>query len=241
MSDATAATMPSPEPFRMGSFDDTRIWIFDLDNTLYPAACNLFAEVDHRMGAFIQKFLGVPYPYARHLQKAYYRQFGTTLSGMMQVHKMDPKAFLDYVHDIDLSSVSENQALREAIAALPGRKLIFTNGSRRHAENVAGKIGILDQFEAIYDIVASDYIPKPHKRPYEKFLDHHNVEPRQSAMFEDMPHNLEAPHEMGMTTVLVHADHEYDSPIQKKIRSWTERPAHIHHMTMDLTGFLKGI
>lgn len=223
------------------SFFDTRIWIFDLDNTLYPAHCNLFAEVDHRMGAFIQRFLGVPYAYARHLQKAYYRQFGTTLSGMMQVHKMDPAAFLDYVHDIDISRVEENPALREAIAALPGRKLIFTNGTVRHAENVAGRIGILDQFEAIYDIVASDYIPKPHRRPYEKFLADHDVAPRESAMFEDMPHNLEAPHELGMTTVLVHADHEYDSPIQKKIRAWTERPTHIHHMTMDLTGFLQGI
>ncbi len=231
-----------PAPSKVpGSFDDTRIWIFDLDNTLYPAACNLFAEVDHRMGAFIQKFLGVPYAYARHLQKAYYRQFGTTLSGMMQVHKMDPAAFLDYVHDIDISRVSENPELRDAIRALPGRKLIFTNGTVRHAENVAGKIGILHEFEAIYDIVASDYIPKPHKKPYEKFLAAHDVTPTESAMFEDMPHNLEAPHELGMTTVLVHADHEYDSPIQKKIRSWTDRPGHIHHMTMDLTGFLKGI
>lgn len=221
------------------TFGDTRIWVFDLDNTLYPAKCDLFAEVDHRMGAYIQRFLGVPYAYARHLQKAYYRQFGTTLSGMMQVHKMDPAAFLDYVHDIDLSGVPENPALREAIAALPGRKLIFTNGTVRHAENVAGKIGILQEFEAIYDIVASDYIPKPHRKPYDKFLSQHAVEPRHSAMFEDMPHNLEEPHALGMTTVLVHADHEYDSPIQRKIRAWTQRPTHIHHMTMDLTEFLQ--
>jgi putative hydrolase of the HAD superfamily len=213
--------------------------VFDLDNTLYPAACNLFAQVDHRMGAYIERYLGVPYPYARHLQKAYYRQFGTTLAGMMLVHKMDPKPFLDYVHDIDVSGVPESPDLRDAIAALPGRKLIYTNGSRRHAENVAGKLGVLDQFEAIYDIVDSNYIPKPQRDPYDKFLRDHGVAPTESAMFEDMPHNLEAPHALGMTTVLVHADHDYDSPIQQKIRAWSTPPDHIHHMTMDLTAFLQ--
>src|SRR3990172_1979880 len=113
-------------------FDATAGWIFDLDNTLYPAECNLFAEVDHRMSAYIAKMLGVPVPYARHLQKSYYRQFGTTLSGLMHVHKMDPYAFLEYVHDIDLSVVPEAPELRREIDRLPGRKLIFTNGSHRH-------------------------------------------------------------------------------------------------------------
>src|SRR5262245_58949505 len=108
-------------------FERTEAWIFDLDNTLYPADCNLFAQVDQRMGEFIARYLGVPFEYARHLQKTYYRQFGTTLSGLMQVHKMDPKAFLDYVHDIDLSVVAEHPELAAAIEALPGRKLIFTN------------------------------------------------------------------------------------------------------------------
>jgi putative hydrolase of the HAD superfamily len=230
-----------PAADNQGTFADTRIWIFDLDNTLYPAKCNLFAQVDHRMGAYIERYLGVPYAYARHLQKAYYRQFGTTLSGMMQVHKMEPGPFLDYVHDIDVSGVPESPALRTAIAALPGRKLIFTNGTVRHAENVAGKLGILDQFEAIYDIVASDFVPKPHRAPYDRFLAAHDVAPSASAMFEDMPHNLEAPHALGMTTVLVHSDDEYDSPIQQKIRAWTARPTHVHHMTQDLPGFLAAI
>ena len=117
-------------------------WIFDLDNTLYPASCNLFAQVDHRMGEFIARYLGVPYQHARHLQKAYYRQFGTTLAGLMKVHKLAPESFLDYVHDIDLSAVPELPALAASIAKLPGRRLIFTNGSRRHAENVAAKIGV---------------------------------------------------------------------------------------------------
>jgi putative hydrolase of the HAD superfamily len=213
-------------------------WIFDLDNTLYPAACNLFAQVDHRMGEFVQKFLGVPYPYARHLQKAYYRQFGTTLSGMMQVHSMDPRQFLDYVHDIDLSGVPGAPELDQAIAQLPGRKLIFTNGTRRHAERVAAKLGILGRFDDIFDIVDSDYIPKPHRAPYDKFLADHAIAPQSAAMFEDMPQNLEAPHDLGMTTVLVRSTADYDNIVQRKIRAWTQVPDHVHHMTDDLAEFV---
>ena len=219
-------------------FDATRVWIFDLDNTLYPAECNLFAQVDQRMGEFIARYLGVPFEYARHLQKSYYRQFGTTLAGMMLVHRMDPKAFLDYVHDIDLAPVAEHPELRQAIAALEGRKLIFTNGSQRHAQNVAGKLGILDLFEGIFDIAAADYVPKPTAAAYHAFLKAHGVEAPQSAMFEDMPHNLEAPHALGMTTVLVHSATTYDHPVQHAIRSWQAPPVHVHHMTDDLAGFL---
>jgi putative hydrolase of the HAD superfamily len=162
------------------------VWIFDLDNTLYSAECNLFAQVDRRMGEFIARYLGVPYEYARHLQKTYYRQFGTTLSGLMQVHRMDPKPFLDYVHDIDLACMPEAPELSAAIERLPGRKLIFTNGSRRHAENVAGKLGVLHHFEDIYDIVASEFVPKPDAACYHRFLAAHGVDAASSAMFEDM-------------------------------------------------------
>lgn len=214
------------------------VWVFDLDNTLYPASCNLFAQVDQRMSDYIQRYLGVPHAYARHLQKSYYRQFGTTLAGMMAVHRMEPDAFLDYVHDIDLSVVPTLPALGDAIRALPGRKLIFTAGSRRHAERVAGKLGVLDCFEDIFDIVAADFLPKPKPEPYRLFLERHGIEPRAAAMFEDMPHNLEVPHQLGMATVLVHSADEYDSVIQRQIRAWTTPPAHVHHMTDDLTGFL---
>jgi putative hydrolase of the HAD superfamily len=219
-------------------FEATSVWVFDLDNTLYPAECNLFAQVDHRMGEFIARYLGVPYPYARHLQKSYYRQFGTTLSGLMKVHKMEPAAFLDYVHDIDLSVVPESPALAAAIGRLPGRKLIFTAGSRRHAENVAARLGVLHLFEDIYDIVASAFVPKPDAAAYHTFLSLHRVEAAAAAMFEDMPANLEAPHALGMTTVLVHAPGR-DHAIARRIAAWTERPAHVHHMTEDLTGFLR--
>ena len=212
-------------------------WIFDLDNTLYPASCDLFAQVDHRMGAFIAKTLGVPYAHARHLQKAYYRQFGTTLAGLMKVHKLKPEPFLDYVHDIDLSVLPHLPELADVIERLPGRRLIFTNGSRRHAENVAAKIGVLHLFEDICDIAALGFVPKPERSAFDLMIGQHNVTAGRAAMFEDMPHNLEAPHEMGMTTVLVRSDY-IDHPVQLEMRKWRALPAHVHHSTDDLTSFI---
>jgi len=218
-------------------FHHVDTWIFDLDNTLYPASCNLFAEVDRRMSEYIAKAIGVPREHARHLQKAYYRQFGTTLAGLMQVHKLPPGPFLEYVHDIDLSMVPELPELRAAIAALPGRRLIFTNGSRRHAENVARRLGVLELFEDICDIAALEYVPKPEPGAFDRMLKMHAVAAGRAAMFEDMPHNLEVASSLGMTTVLVHSDY-IDHPAQLKIREWRELPAHIHYLTRDLTAFL---
>jgi putative hydrolase of the HAD superfamily len=222
-------------------FDRTEVWIFDLDNTLYPADCRLFAQVDQKMGEFVARYLGVPFEYARHLQKSYYRQFGTTLTGLMKVHRMDPKPFLDYVHDLDLSGLAEHPRLAAAIERLPGRKLIFTNGSRAHAERVAGKLGLLPLFEDIFDIVAADYVSKPTPACYDAFLKAHGVDAGRSAMFEDMPHNLEAPHALGMTTVLVRSIANDDHPTHKAMRNWAAPPAHVHHMTYDLAGFLEEI
>ncbi len=219
-------------------FSAIDVWIFDLDNTLYPADCNLFAQVDLRMGTFISERLGVPYAQARHLQKSYYRQFGTTLSGLMQIHKMEPTDFLDYVHDIDLSVVPEHPELAEAIARLPGRKLIYTNGSLRHGERVAEKLGVLHLFEDICSIETCDYVPKPEREAFVKMANRYNVNGSQAAMFEDMPHNLEVPHEMGMTTVLVHSSY-MDHPAQKEMAHWTTPPDHVHHMTRDLCQFLQ--
>lgn len=235
---ASRAIDAAPDPVAIRhAFGTTRTWIFDLDNTLYPAECNLFAEVDTRMGEFIAKYLGVPFAHARHLQKNYYRQFGTTLAGLMRVHKMDPAKFLDYVHDIDLSVVQTAPGLKTAIAALPGRKLIYTNGSRGHAERVAAKLGILDQFEDICDIMACEYVPKPEADAFDRMVRRHDVAPREAAMFEDMPHNLEVPHALGMATVLVHSSY-HDHPVQKDIERWETLPAHVHHVTRDLTQFL---
>ncbi len=218
-------------------FTDTRTWVFDLDNTLYSADSNLFAQIDVKMGEFIAQYLEVSFERARYLQKNYYRQYGTTLSGLMKVHNMEPTAFLDYVHDIDLEPVPEHPELAAAIDALPGRKFIFTAGSRRHAENVAGKIGVLHLFEDIMDIVDTSFVAKEQAEAYDAFLRRHNVDPAQAAMFEDMPYNLLPAHMLGMTTTLVHSSY-LDHPVQLKIREWQEPPEHIHHMTEDLQGFL---
>jgi len=221
-------------------FADTATWIFDLDNTLYPAQCNLFAEVDRRMGKFIAEYLEVPFEHARYLQKTYYRQFGTTLMGLMQVHKLEPQGFLDYVHDIDLSPVPQLPELAAAVEALPGRRLIFTNGSRRHAERVAEKLGVLHLFEDICDIAACEYVAKPSADAFDRMVKRHGVAAREAAMFEDMPHNLEAPHALGMTTVLVHSDY-VDHPAQMQMRNWRELPDHIHYATDCLTTFLRSV
>lgn len=221
-------------------FDATNVWIFDLDNTLYPAESNLFAQMDVKMQEFIANYLGVPLAYARHLQKNYYRQFGTTLAGLMKVHRIEPTPFLEYVHDLDLTNVPEHPELADAIAKLPGRKLIFTAGSRKHAENVAGKLGVLHLFEDIMDIVDTGFLPKEQAAAFDRFLSRHDIEPEAAAMFEDMPHNLVAPHALGMTTVLVYSP-TLNHPVQHRIRSWTEPPEHIHHMTEDLRGFLDGV
>ena len=133
----------------------------DLDNTLYPAECNLFAQIDQRMSAFIQDLLGLDPVAARKVQKDLYYEHGTTLSGLMAKHDVKPDAFMDFVHDIDLAPVSHMPELAAAISRLEGRKFIFTNGSARHAERVAGKLGVLDAFDGIFDIAAGGYVRSP--------------------------------------------------------------------------------
>ena len=147
----------------MADFTHVEHFVFDLDNTLYPADTHLFSQIDQRMTAFIARELALPQDKARHLQKHYYAVHGTTLRGLMQEHGISPQDFMSYVHDIDLSALQENEALKSAIGTLPGKRFIFTNGSVRHAENVAGKIGILDLFDGIFDVSHADYLPKPHK------------------------------------------------------------------------------
>lgn len=218
-------------------FNATRVWIFDLDNTLYPSACNLFAQVDKRMAAFIAQLLDVPLEHARYLQKHYYHEYGTTLTGLIKLHKIDPHTFLEFVHDIDLAPLDQSPDLARALEALPGRRIIFTNGSRRHAERVAEKLGVLHLMEDICDIAACDFVAKPSPDAFKRMIDRHGVAAAEAAMFEDMPQNLEAAHALGMTTVLVHSDY-LDHPAQTKMRKWTELPEHIHHTTDDLTSFL---
>ena len=215
-------------------------WVFDLDNTLYSAECQLFAQIDARMTEFIRDRFGMEHKTARHLQKAYYVEYGTTMSGLMNEHEVCPDEFLDYVHDIDVSVVKKNVSLNQALSALPGRKFIFTNGSVKHAENVAGALGILDQFDEIFDIKAAGYAPKPRPEPYDKFLASHDINPASAIMFEDIMQNLEAPHALGMTTVLVHSDAAWlnDEPHEKRPARPGDSAPHIHYVTDDITAFL---
>lgn len=215
-------------------------WIFDLDNTLYPAECDLFAQVDQRMGAFIAEYLDVSLVDARKVQKDYYYRYGTTLAGLMKEHGLQPERFLHYVHDIDLAPVAPSPALAAALDALDGRKFIFTNGSRDHAENVAGKLGVLDRFDGVFDIAASGYVPKPKLDAYERLVDAFAIDPRAAVMFEDLPPNLEMPHALGMSTVLVTSAY-YDHPAKRALEHTKGLPDHIHYVTDDLVRFLAGL
>ena len=189
------------------------------------------------MGAYIARLLKIPLADARKLQKLYYHDHGTTLSGLMKVHHVDPQHFLDEVHDIDYAPVPAAPALAAAFDALPARKVVFTNGSRRHAMNVLTRLGVADRFDGIFDIVDCNYVPKPREEPYRRFVEAFAIVGERAAMFEDMPQNLIAAHGLGMTTVLIHTELD-DHPVYGDIRTWTELPPHVHHRTDDLAAFL---
>ncbi|TPQ50533.1 pyrimidine 5'-nucleotidase [Prosthecomicrobium hirschii] len=193
-------TAPADPATRFGHVET---WIFDLDNTLYPAHTNLFAQVDVRIRDFVQRLLKTSHDDAQRLQRDYYRTYGTTLRGLMIEHGISPDEFLEYVHDIDHSAVAPDPVLGAAIERLPGRKFIMTNGTRRHAEKTAIALGIEHHFEDIFDIVAAGLLPKPHRETYDIFLGQHGIEPARAAMFEDLARNLAVPHALGMRTVLV--------------------------------------
>jgi putative hydrolase of the HAD superfamily len=232
MSDDMSVKEPDP---RRAAAADARLaaadtWVFDLDNTLYPAACNLFHQVDLRMGGYISELLGVPYDDARVVQKAYFRDHGTTLAGLMKNHAIDPHHFLDHVHAIDYSPVPSNPDLGAALDRLPGRKLIFTNGTVSHAEAVLDRLGIAARFEAIFDIAAAAFVPKPRAEPYRMMIDALSVTPTSAVMVEDMAKNLEVPAALGMRTVWVKTDHAWSHA--------DPEASYVHHETDDLTAWL---
>jgi putative hydrolase of the HAD superfamily len=219
------------------AFAHVDTWIFDLDNTLYPAHAQLWPQVDARITLFLQEMFGLDGLSARALQKYYYQRYGTTLKGLMDEHAIDAHAFLEFAHQIDLSLLDPDPRLGRAIEALPGRKLILTNGSRRHAENVAGKLGIIGHFEEIFDIVAADFVPKPEARTYDRFLELHGVDPRRAAMFEDLAKNLVVPSALGMRTVLV-LPRDRDPFRDDHEQAAIEAP-YIDFSTTDIAGFLE--
>lgn len=218
-------------------FSHIETWVFDLDNTLYPPECDLFAQVDVRMRDFIAAQLSVDPDEARRLQKLYYMEHGTTLNGLMRVHGMKPADFLDYVHQIDVSHVQPSQALHDGLSRLPGDKIVFTNGTVAHAQNVMTQLGISHHFQDIYDIVAVDYLPKPHRGAYDQFVSESGIDPTRSAMFEDIAKNLLAPHDLGMTTVWVRPGDPGPERHQQMAHEGADG-AHVHHITDDLPGFL---
>lgn len=178
-------------------------WIFDLDNSLYPASANLFELIDTRMGEFIQKLLGVDPQEARRVQKLYFHEHGTTLAGLMAAEGVDPHEFLDYVHDIDLARITADPAVVRAIDKLPGRKFVFTNGDAAYAGRVLGKLGLANAFDGMHDIHAMDYVPKPNPAAYSAMCERLAIEPGSALFVEDMARNLVPAKTLGMTTVWV--------------------------------------
>jgi len=214
---------------RPSKLDHIDVWLFDLDNTLYPAHCDLFAQVDVLINRYVAKLLDVKLDEARVVQKGYFQRYGTTLRGLMLDHGVDPHHYMDFVHDIDLAPVDAAPELDAALHRLPGRKLIFTNGSRQHAINVSTKLGIAGHFEAIFDIADCDFLPKPALEPYQRLVSRHALDPFKTIFFDDMDRNLAPAAELGMTTVWVPGHAEW---------SGDGEGDHVHHIAPDLTGFL---
>lgn len=208
-------------------------WIFDLDNTLYPAKADLFGLIDVKMGEFIQGLLGCDPVEAKRVQKRYFMEHGTTLSGLMHHHGTDPHEFLEYVHDISLERIAADQELNTHIRALPGRRLIFTNGDAPYALRVLEKLGLGDAFEFIHDIHACQYVPKPDPSGYRELCARYDLDSTASLFFEDMARNLKPAKAIGMMTVWVNNGSEAGHV--------DAHPDFIDYETHDLAPFLADI
>jgi putative hydrolase of the HAD superfamily len=226
--------------WNLGRFDKVETWVFDLDNTLYPHHVNLWHQVDERMRDYIVDFLKISREEAFRLQKDYYRRYGTTMRGLMEEHGLQPDEFLEIVHQIDHSPLMPNPALGAAIAELPGRKLILTNGTRAHADAVMRRLEIAEHFDDIFDIKAADLEPKPRPQVYERFLARHDVDPKRAAIFEDLARNLEVPHALGMITVLV-VPKGAGVVLREEWELAGRDAPHVDHVTDDLADFLREI
>jgi putative hydrolase of the HAD superfamily len=217
-------------------FRHVRCWLFDLDNTLYSANSGVFARIDARMTEFIASYLGLSGEKAREVQKALYREHGTTLNGLMKVYHLDPEPYLDFVHRIDLSDLGEDKALARAIAGLPGRRCVFTNGCARHAARILDRLGMAHLFDDIWDIRSIGFVPKPDPVAYRRIAAHFRAE--EAAMFDDIARNLVEAHVMGMTTIWLNARSVWE---RQGPEFPVALPAHIDHEISDLTEFLTHI
>jgi len=203
-------------------------WIFDLDDTLYPRESEVMALVSDRMTEFMVQFTGLPRDEAWTLQKKYFHEHGTTLAGLMAHHGLPPEEFLTFVHNVSLDGLSADTELRQGLERLPGRRLVFTNGSGEHAERVLAKLGVADLFEDIFHIASADYLPKPAVSTFDKMAKAFRLTPKSAVFFEDSERNLEPAAAMGMTTVMV-GQHALDSTAD-----------FVHHRTSRLPPFLIG-
>ncbi|MGR3291365.1 MAG: pyrimidine 5'-nucleotidase [Paracoccaceae bacterium] len=205
-------------------FNHIRTWVFDLDNTLYPPEAALFDQIRLRMTDWVMSETNTSRPEADRLRDEYWQTYGTTLAGLMAEHNVDPAPYLHDVHDIDLTHLEQDPALAAGISALPGRKIVYTNGSSSYAERVLTACGLGSVFDAVYGVEHADFKPKPEQAAFETVFAIDGVQADVAAMFEDDPRNLEAPHAMGMRTVLVGPE--------------AVTAPYIHHHTDDLTEFL---
>lgn len=205
-------------------FSDVAVWVFDLDHTLYPAHNDLFAQIEPRMTAYIARLLQVSDETANDLRDAYWVKYGTSLAGLMAEHDIDPDPFLEDVHDIDFTVLSPDERLKDALSHLPGRKIIYTNGTRPYAHNVLAALGLTGAFDAIYGVEHAQYRPKPERAAFDAVFARDALNPARAAMFEDSIRNLVVPHQLGMKTVHV-------APM-------ADPQDHIHHHTADLAAFL---
>lgn len=205
---------------------DVEVWLFDLDNTLYPPETEFMGLIEKRMTAFVARETGLPPAEALALQKRYLHEHGTTLAGLMANHGIEPGAFLDEVHDVSMEALTPDPALKAALERLPGRRLVFTNGDERHAVRVLDRLDLAAQFEAIFHIASADYLPKPHPDTFARMTRAHAVDPRVACFFEDSARNLAPAAAIGMTTVLV-GPHAADHPAD-----------FVHYRTRHLAPFL---
>lgn len=228
------AREPSPGPIPGPDFRHVQSWIFDLDNTLYRADCGVFAQIEGRMTDYVAHFLDLAREEAWGLQKSLYRAHGTTLNGLMKIHGIAPDDYLDYVHDIDLSSLAPDPRLIAAVERLPGRRYIFTNGCRRHAARILERIGAAHLFGEIWDIRTIGFSPKPEAGAYDAVVAASGIAPQRAAMFDDIPHNLAPARALGMTTVWLNTGHDFShgGPLAQ---------GHIDHETDNLADFLHAI
>ena len=217
----------------MKSFNSIKYWIFDLDNTLYSGKTKVFEQVDKRMSKYISNKLNVNVEKAKKIQKNYFHKYNTTLNGMIKNHKINPDEFLDFVHDINIDFLQKDSDLAEQIKKLDGKKIIFTNGSRKHAINVSKQIGIDQLFDDIFDIVDAEFIPKPLLEPYKKLVKKHKIDPKLCVLVEDIARNLKPAYEMGMKTVWI----ENNEPWASKFSDSN----FVNYKTSNLPEFLKKI